>query len=334
MFGRFLILVFLVLAVAIWASVQISRFYFSFTTDAYVLTDVVTVAPTVAGPISELHVDDNDVVDAGDVLFEIDPRPYQYAEQAARAALAAAQSDFEAAKASLAVAQDQVDAAEATLTDSQQTFDRVSALVDDGVSTEQRLDDLTQNLQNASADLNAAKDGVILAQDGVKSAEARMSQASAALATATYQLEQTQVAAPFDGFVLPFTLRQGSYLAEGDPAMAVVDDKTWRIVANLPESHLAYVRPGQRVLLMVSSMPWTLLRGRVLSIPRGVARSEDPPQAVPYVAQTTSWIRLAQRFPVEIAIDDVETIPLFMGANATVFIWHAGEDGPSLEAAQ
>lgn len=322
MFERSLIAIFLIAVVVIWGGVQISRVFFAYTDDAYVLSDYVNLAPTVRGPVAVLNVVDNDRVSAGDVLFEIDPRPYQFALDAAEAALVASQAMLKSAEDSLAVNRDRIKEAQANLDDAQETFDRISALFEDQVATEQRLEDVTQTLRDATATLNARRDAVIVAGDAVASAEAEVARSQAALERARYNLEQTQIIAPFSGFVPPFTIREGAYLRAGQEVIAVVDDQTWRVVSNVPEMHLAYIEVGQPVWMMISSMPWRVLKGEVLSIPRGISRSETAPDPLPYVEPTTSWIRLARRFPVEISIDDVAELPLFLGANARVLIWH------------
>lgn len=168
---------------------------------------------------------------------------------------------------------------------------------------------------------------MVVAEDLVVQRRGTLSAMKAALGVAEYNLEQTEVVSPYDGFVAPFTVRAGTYLDVGDPVMAVVDDTAWRIVANLPEENLAYVRVGQPVWFMVSSRPWRIYGGRVASISRGISRTPAPTDALPYVAPTTDWIRLSRRFPVEIAIDEGTDIPLFMGADARVLIRHPRDGG-------
>lgn len=322
MFGRTLIIIFILLVLGLWALDQVSRSYFAYTGDAYVLSDYVTLSPTVAGKLARLDVDDNDTVSEGDVLFEIDARPYEFQKEAAEATLRRARSALKSAEETLRIANDRVSASQATLEDTRGTRDRLAKLQADAVVTEQRLDDINRDLRRAVADLGEQRTSVTVASDNAASAKANVAFAEAALSEAAYNLAQTKVVAPFSGFVAPFTVRQGAYLSVGDPVMAVVDDSAWRIVANLPEAHLSHVAVGQPVWLTVASKPWTILKGTVLSIPRGISRNATPADPLPYVEPTTSWIRLSQRFPVEIAIDDAKDVPLFMGANARVFIRH------------
>ncbi|MEP3279911.1 MAG: HlyD family secretion protein [Stappiaceae bacterium] len=331
MFGRTLIFIFIVLMCTIWGLNEISRSYFAYTGDAYVLSDYVTLSPTVAGNLARLHVDDNDEVEAGDVLFEIDARPYALQHEAAQAALDRARSSLKSSQDSLRIAKERVVASQATLKDTRDTQERLRKLQAQAVVTEQRLEDINRDLSTAVADFGAQKAGVVVASDAVTAARANVASAEAALGEAVYNLEQTKIKAPFSGFVAPFTDRQGAYLSVGSPVMAVVDDNAWRIVANLPEAHLSHVSPGQPVWLTVASKPWTLLKGTVLSVPRGISRSATPADPLPYVAPTISWIRLSRRFPVEIAFDNAGEIPLFMGANARVFIRHVSAEAKNVD---
>ncbi len=326
MFGRTLIVIFILLVCGLWVLDQISRSYFAYTGDAYVLSDYVTLSPTVAGKLAALHVDDNYQVTAGELLFEIDARPYEFQEEAAQATLDRALSALKSADDSLRIANDRVAASQATLEDTRGTQERLARLQADAVVTEQRLDDINRDLRTAVADLGEQQAAVVVATDDAESAKANVALAEAALSEAAYNLTQTKVVAPFSGFVAPFTVREGAYLSVGDPVMAVVDDSAWRIVANLPEAHLSHIAVGQPVWLTVASKPWTILRGTVLSIPRGISRNATPADPLPYVEPTTSWIRLSQRFPVEISLDNAQDIPLFMGANARVFIRHVSPE--------
>ncbi|MEM1129480.1 MAG: HlyD family efflux transporter periplasmic adaptor subunit [Pseudomonadota bacterium] len=324
MFGRALIFIFVLLAGGVWVLNQISRQFFAYTSDAYVLSDFVTLAPTVAGKLVEVYVSDNQAVAEGDVLFEIDPRPYGFDVDAAQASLDRAQVALTSANQALDEANDQVKASQAVLTDARDTQARIAQLEADGVATVQRLEDVNRNLADAQADFRTRQAAAIVAADTVANRRAGIASAEADLGLAQYNLEETKIRAPFPGFVAPFTIREGTYLTIGDPVMAVVDNEAWRIVANLPEEHLSHVAVGQPVWLSVASKPWRVYSGRVLNIPRGISRSASPADPLPYVEPTTAWIRLSRRFPVEISLDDPAEVPLFMGANARVFIRHVG----------
>ena len=146
--------------------------------------------------------------------------------------------------------------------------------------------------------------------------------AQASLAKAEYDLAQTRVVSSVAGSVAPYEIKEGDFVNIGTPVMAVVADRGWRIVANLPDYYLGALTVGQTVWVHVSSDPWRLHRATIRSIPRGISRQPDPLGVLPYVSPTTEWIRLPRRFPVEVDIEGfVGRVPLFSGADARVLMW-------------
>lgn len=334
MFARMLVVFFLVLIAGVWGLIQVSRLFFAYTSDAYVLSDYVVLSPTVAGRLDKVFVVDNQVVAAGDGLFEIDRQPFALAVDSAQAAVTLAEAAQKAAEDALAGSTAELKASQATLDDTQGTQERIATLFQRGTVSQQRLDDATRDLNAATAGVAAAQSALVVAQDLVEQRKAALAAASADLGVAQYNLGQSRTVSPYDGFVVPFTVRAGTYLDVGDPVLSVVDNEAWRIVANLPEEHLAYVEVGEPVWFMVSSRPWQIFDGRVRSISRGISRTPTPVDPLPYVEPTTEWIRLSRRFPVEIAIENDPDLPLFMGADARVLIWHPRGGGEPTETGQ
>lgn len=322
MFGRSLVLVFLLVVATIYVANELSRRYFSYSSDAFVLTDIVAVAPTVAGRLVKLSVNDNQKVATGDPLFEVDPQPYELALASAKASLELAEASKKAAEDAFAEATDNVASAKAVFEDAQKTEKRLKTLTDQGFVTQQRLDNISRDLATALADYQRAKAATTVAADAVKKSTAEIAAATAERGLAVYNLSQASVPAPTGGYIAPFTVREGAYLHIGDPVLVVVSDSQWRLVVNLPEERLAHLQVGQPTWMMIASKPWHIVRGRVKSVSRGIARSAVEPSALPYVAPITEWIRLSRRFPVEISFDDPQDLRLFMGADARVFIRH------------
>jgi multidrug efflux system membrane fusion protein len=322
MLGRALVFIFLAAIVAVIVANDVSRRYFSYSGDAFVTTDFVAVAPQVAGRLHALSVTDNQWVADGDRLFEIDPRPY-------RLALASAEASLDLSRISRQSAQDALDgaianaaSARAVLDDARATRDRLRGLFENGVVAQQRLDDANRDLATATEGLQRALSAVRVARDGVKRSAADVAAATAARDLADFRLSQTAVTAPMSGYVAPFDARVGAFLDIGEDVLAIVSDARWRVVVNLPEERLAHLAVGQPAWMMLASDPWRVVRGRVASVSRGIARSPDGVQVVPYVAPTTEWIRLSRRFPVEIGIDAPDALTLYKGADARVFVRH------------
>ncbi|MEM1130391.1 MAG: HlyD family secretion protein [Pseudomonadota bacterium] len=323
MFGRRLLGLLIAILLALFFGNEFSRRYFSYTADAYVLSDVAVVSPAVAGHLVALNVEIDTHVCVGDLLFTIDPRPYELDLEVAEANVAVAQGTLQSLVDGLTEAEARVNSAQAQVDDVQITQERLTALLADGTVPQQRVDDINAALAEAQGDLEVAQAAQVVAEDDVAEQRARVASATASRAVAEYNLSQTQVYAPASGRIAPFMTRVGDYFDVGEAVVAIVTDDAFRVVANLPEQHLARLEVGQTTWLMLASQPWKLIRGHVMRIPSGVTRSKDfMEQAVfPFVSPQADWIRLSSRFPVEIAIDRDQDLPtLYLGADARALI--------------
>lgn len=301
---------------------EISVRYFAYTSDAYVISNVVVISAQVEGPVSELAVQDNQPVTEGQLLFRIERTPYALIVQDKEAALEQAQSNLALATDEVTAAKANVSSTQAVQTNATAELNRVKSLVKDGFSTTAELDVTTRNVATAGAAILAAEADLSVATRRVAVATANIAAAQAELAKAQYDLSKTVVNAPSVGQIMPFVIRSGDYVEPGKQVLAMVTPERKRVVANVPERHLARVRVGQKVWLTLGSDPWVIHRGTVSGISPGVARSAGDPQVVPYIEPTTDWVRLPRRFPVEVMLDDWPSdLGLFVGADARVLIW-------------
>ncbi len=136
------------------------------------------------------------------------------------------------------------------------------------------------------------------------------------------QLEFTKVHAPADGVVTGLELGPGTYVRTGDPLFALIEiDDCW-VEAYFKETWLPRIRPGDRAEVVLLGDPGRVLTGRVESIGSGIERGDGKKDdLLPRVKPTIDWIRLAQRFPVRIELDEPDpSHPLRMGETATVYI--------------
>jgi multidrug resistance efflux pump len=155
-----------------------------------------------------------------------------------------------------------------------------------------------------------------------QSTEAALAQAVAARDVARLNLERTTVLAPCDGLLSDLTLRVGDYVTAGKPVLALVDARSTRVEGYFEETKLARVRIGQRATVRIMGEP-RVLEGRVASIAPAIEDRERGASAngLPNVNPTFSWVRLAQRVPVRIALDRVpDGVRLIAGRTATVSI--------------
>jgi membrane fusion protein (multidrug efflux system) len=284
------------------------------TDDAYVQAHSVLISPRVPGYISEVPVDDNQPVRAGQVLARIDPRDYQTALDQARANVAAAQASIDTlnqqiAQQRLAVAQARqvADSDQAALVYAQQEFQRYTDLAKSTYGTVQMAQQSQADIREKRAALQGDIKGIGVAKRQVSVFGAQLAQAKATLAEqqaieqqAELNLSYTVIRAPVDGTVGVRTLRVGEYVAAGTQLMAVVPLQAVYIIANYKETQLTDVRPGQPVTIDVDTFPGTPVHGRVDSL---APASGQEFALLPPDNATGNFTKIVQRVPVKIVVD-------------------------------
>ena len=309
------------------------------TDDAYTEGRAVLMAPQVSGYVVTLAVNDNQFVHKGDLLVQIDPRPYVAARDLAKAQLLAAQGQLDNAKANLDLAKETFPArlrqAQAQAEQARAQQDKaLSDLkrqrnIDPRATTQQDIDAAvaaarsalaTTGSQQANVEINRPVPlNIDLVQTQVQQAEAQVAQAQAQLEQADLNLDYTHIVAPQDGWVTRRNVEMGNYLQTGTQIMALVTPEVW-VTANFKESQLARMRPGQRVEFEVDAYPSLKLRGHVDSIQLG---SGSRFSAFPAENATGNFVKIVQRVPVKVVIDSGldPNLPLPLGLSVvpTVF---------------
>lgn len=281
------------------------------TDNAYVQQTDVAISADVSGKITEVMVDENQHVKAGDVLFQIDNEPYKIALDAANAALAQARLQVEQLRASYRMALAKLKAAQSTAEVRHRALERTEDLAKKGFATPADLD-------QAQLDATQADNDVALAKQEVDSAKAALDgrpdlptdqhpsvlAALADKAKAALDLKHTTVRAPADGIVSQVDkLNEGQYVTAGTAMLSVVEaEDTW-IEANFKETQLTYMRPGQKVEVGVDTYPDLKLEGTVGSI--GAATGSEF-SLIPAQNATGNWVKVVQRIPVRIKVDEPE----------------------------
>ncbi len=297
------------------------------TDDAYIATNVTPVAPQVAGRVARLEVTDNQPVERGQLLLQIDPRDYQAKLDQARAGLTAAKSRLEQARAQLAVdqaketaARANVAAASAEAAHASADSRRFQAVGDLGVSASQ-LDLAATRARSAAADLDAARSQVLAAQAqesfdqaNIQTAAAAITGDEASVRQAELDLSYTRVTAPVTGLVTHRTVEAGAYVQTGQALLAIVPRQVW-VVANFKETQLAHMHRGQPVALTVDAYPQLKLQGRVDSIQAGSGASFSllPPENA-----SGNFVKVVQRVPVKIVLDRLPGAPYVLGPGMSV----------------
>jgi membrane fusion protein (multidrug efflux system) len=295
------------------------------TDNAYVQQHMVALSADVEGRIVAVPVKQNQPVKAGDVIFKIDPTPFQIALDQANAALASARLNVEQLKVAYTTAQAKLSAAQAALDIQKRELDRQTSLAGKGFQSQSNLDQLKLDVQTAQSNVD-------LAQQGVQSASAALGgnpdvkvddhpQVKTALAqveSAQRDLTQTTVKAPGDGVVSEVdNLNVGQYVQKGTQIAALVEtDDAW-VEANYKETQLTNIKVGQPATVTVDAYPGLEIKGHVSSI--GAATGAEF-SVIPAQNATGNWVKVTQRLPVEIAIDSPERDRLRAGLSVTVTI--------------
>jgi multidrug resistance efflux pump len=299
---------------------------FPSTDDAYVEADIVGIVAQVSGPIVDLPVVDNQLVQAGQLLFEVDPRPFRIAVDSARAKLDKTGQNVSASADAVSSAEAGLAKAQAGLRLAEVQFKRIEPLSKVGAVSFQDRDKAQANLDGARAGLADAEAELAKARSelgalGADNADTRA--ALAELANAELQLDYTRVVAPVNGYVTNLNLSLGSYVSPGGAALSLVNTDSWHVLAYMKETDLRRIQIGRPAKVFLPAYPGLRFAGLVQGIGWGIDRQdgETGAKGLPNISPTVDWVRMAQRFPVRINLVAPDpTHPLRRSMTATVRI--------------
>ena len=256
-----------------------------FTTNARIYFAVTPVFPSVRGRVIEVPVQSNVPLKEGDVLFRVDPQPFQYVVDQKKAALAEAEQNVKQLKASLDQATAAADKANAQLDLAQLNYDRQAELFEKRVIARATLDTYTRNLETAKQSLTGARAEEERARlayssniDGVNTTVARL---SAELADAQWDLDQTVTRAPSAGFVTQVGLRPGMYLVPAAFRSVMVfvntDARDQEFAAAFQQNSLQRVKAGDEAEAAFDAVPGRVFKGKVRLVLDAIAAGQLQP---------------------------------------------------------
>lgn len=312
-FSRWLSIATAIAAIVLGLTVLYRSSYYPRTDDAEVFANFIGIAPQVEGPIIQLNVRDNDFVKKGDLLFEIDERPYRYAFERAvsdQATLEGQISDeqrrINALVSAVDVTQANIHSAQADVTNAEQgvmraraewvysddNLHRLEPLLAKQFVTEDQVDKARSLDEVEAQALRQAESTLQLAQARLKSSLAQHEQAQHAVTTleplinqrgakkaavedAGYNLNNCRIYAPFDARVTNLTISEGAYAHVGERIFTLIDARTWWAIGNFREGELPHIKPGMRADVYVLSRPTVRFSGVVDSLGFGVTPDPD-----------------------------------------------------------
>ncbi len=305
-----------------------------YTTQARVQGYVVGVAPKVAGVVTDVWVGNNQQVEAGQQLFRIDRSQYEIALKRAQSDLENAGRQVEAGNAAVQSARANLRVAQANELKARQDAERIESLrrEDPGTISVRRLEIAQATLAQARAQVDAAQSEIrraIEQMGGSGEDNTLLKTALNAVEKAELDLDNTTVTAETRGIITDLRAEVGQFAGTGAPVMTLIAiDDVW-ISAEFTENNLGHLRPEVPVEIAFDAVPGRVFAGSVRSIGLGVSAGQPPPPGnLPSIQNNRDWLRQAQRFPVVIGFDPLDSdllrSNLRIGGQAAVIAYSEG----------
>ena len=291
------------------------------TDDAQVKQDIVSVSAQVTGPIQQVYVRDGAKVKRGDILFRIDPEPFQVALEQAQAQLSNAELQTHVLQTTAAGTGGDITGAEANLAIKRNALGRQSALLKEGFTTRSAYDDALNDVKTAETQLADARARAATANSQISQTgeQPQIAQAKAAVDKARLDLERTTVRAPMDGVVENAdNLQVGQMAVTGLGMLSLVHSKSAWVEANFKEKDVGRMVPGQRAEITVDAYPGQKFPAHLQSVGAGTGSEFS---LLPAQNANGNWVKVTQRVPVRIAFDGNPSKPMIAGlsVDATVY---------------
>ncbi|UZE49141.1 HlyD family secretion protein [Rhodopseudomonas sp. P2A-2r] len=281
------------------------------TDDAYVGAQKVLITPDISGKVEKVVVREGQHVNAGDVLFEIDPVPFRFAVQQAQATLDQQQTTYDNLVSNLKIYGQMQDLMQQGADLKQRDVERKATLAKSNFGSQLDLDNAGSALVTARAQLellkqqlSTAKNQLLGNPDLPLAQFPPYAQAKAALEQAQRNLDHTVLRAPMSGTATQVdNIQLGRFVAAGTPILSVIDDSKPWVDANLKESDFTYIAVGQKVDIDVDAFPNHVFKGTVGSLSPGTGAQFAilPPQNA-----TGNFVKVVQRVPVRIYLDNAD----------------------------
>ena len=293
------------------------------TDDAYLRAAQVSISPIVSGRVIEVDVYDNQPVRRGDALIRLEERPFRIAVEDARARVANARLQIESLKATYWQRLSDLRSAQSMLEYQKREYERQTRLLASGISP-QSLVERTLNARNQ------AQQNVVSDQQQINATLASLGgdpnipvdhhptvqEAQAQLDRALFNLSSTTVTAPIDGIVTRVEeLQAGDYINAATPAFVLVSTRDVWVEANFKEVQLTHMLPGQSASVRIDAYPDRIIRAKVISISPGTGSRF---QLLPPENATGNWVKVVQRLPVRLRLED--SVPVQSGLSAQVTV--------------
>jgi len=288
---------------------------------------ITPVSPRVSGFVTDVNIKLHSKVNAGDVLFQLDKRPFEIAIEIAEAEIDNTTQSVAASSASVKSSAGKLGVAKAQLDRAQRNWDRVQRVMkeNEGALSEADKDQSETSLlqaleQVASAEASLERAKQSLGDSGPDNPKIR--RAIQNLEQARLELEFSTVVAPTDGVIESFEVDLGYYASAGQPITTLISSSDVWIQANLKENNLSKMKIDDRVDFALDIAPGKIFKGRVRSLGFGVATDQTNKGGLPSISDKKGWLQDPQRFPVIISSDDPAVQDLYrLGGQVDVVVY-------------
>ncbi len=292
------------------------------TRDGRVRGDVIQVSSDVSGLVTDVLVHDNQTVKKGQPLFKIDVARQSLDVEEAKSDLAKAKAGLAQAEAELMQSKADFERSQSTLNLAEKNANRYASLMDGAIS-KQEQDQMLAQRDQSSAEHDQMAAAIEKAKANIVQQKALIEVAQSQVNLARLNMNRSEVVAPADGTLSNFELRAGNYVKVGQAVAALLDRQQLYVVGYFEETKLnkIYIGAPATIQLMGDSQ---IFKGHVQGVASGIEDRERTSTSglLANVNPTFSWVRLAQRVPVKIVLDEVpkNELAFVAGRTATIHI--------------
>ncbi|MDP7617454.1 MAG: HlyD family secretion protein [Arenicellales bacterium] len=278
------------------------------TDNAYVKANVIIISPEISGRVTSVLVVDNQAVEANDILLQLDSSPLEITLNRARAQMAVIRTELESLRADYGETVVQAQQAEDKVRHLDKRYKRQRKLLKQGLSSEEKHDEAKHNLQVARREVQIIQQRVqrVLAQLAGNEVlpvdqHPRYLTAQTTYDQAAIDLKATTIRAPASGIVSNMKLQVGEYAQAGKPIFSLIENQPIWVEANLKETQLTHILPGQQATIVADAYPDKIWESVISSIApaTGAEFSILPPQNA-----SGNWVKVVQRIPINLVITD------------------------------
>jgi multidrug resistance efflux pump len=281
-----------------------------YTAQASVDTPFAQVAPQVSGQVIAVEVRDNAPTRKGQVLFRIDPQPFEIALRTAEANLAVAIQGADVSELDVAYAKADLEKQRIELATNNKLgrivlnlWEKQAVSETTAIRARSAMDTTSADVTRAEVQLERARSALGETGDN----NAKVKQARAAVEQAKLDLHNTTVLAPADGVITNLRLSTGQFVSRGAPVLTFIEHGRRWVTAAMRENQLGNIDPGDEVVVAFDELPGRLFKGHVDSLGWGVTKGNEVPTGqLPDLAAPSGWLREPQQFPVRIVVDPVD----------------------------